>query len=172
MHGRHLQELLNRRLLPGCQGVMELHHVFQDGRLGEYLTDQRLDGLLYALERDHLRDQQVHHIAPDPWAVLHGAGHIGRERPLVSCPALGALLDLGVYVGDHLFKDDVDPGAPLNPLTGRLAQVFATGFALGDRGCMNGLNRAGVVATDSIVLVPLAVGAWVGDGGIVLGGLR
>ena len=54
MHGRHLQELLNRRLLPGCQGVMELHHVFQDGRLGEYLTDQRLDGLLYALERDHL----------------------------------------------------------------------------------------------------------------------
>ena len=34
------------------------------------------------------------------------------------------------YVGDHLFKDDVDPGAPLNPLTGRLAQVFATGFAL------------------------------------------
>ena len=46
MHGRHLQELLNRRLLPGCQGVMELHHVFQDGRLGEYLTDQRLDGLL------------------------------------------------------------------------------------------------------------------------------
>ncbi len=37
---------------------------------------------------------------------------------------------------------------------------------------MNGLNRAGVVATDSIVLVPLAVGAWVGDGGIVLGGLR
>ena len=26
---------------------------------------------------------------------------------------------------------------------------------------MNGLNRAGVVATDSIVLVPLAVGAWV-----------
>ena len=32
---------------------------------------------------------QVHHIAPDPWAVLHGAGHIGRERPLVSCPALG-----------------------------------------------------------------------------------
>ncbi|WP_419631446.1 hypothetical protein, partial [Thiolapillus sp.] len=39
--------------------------------------------LLYALERDHLRDQQVHHIAPDPWAVLHGAGHIGRERPLV-----------------------------------------------------------------------------------------
>ncbi|WP_419611037.1 hypothetical protein, partial [Thiolapillus sp.] len=39
-------------------------------------------------------------IALDPWAVLHGAGHIGRERPLVSCPALGALLDLGVYVGD------------------------------------------------------------------------
>ncbi|WP_419612247.1 hypothetical protein, partial [Thiolapillus sp.] len=169
-------------------------------------------------------------------------------------------------MGDHLFKDDVDPGAPLNPLTGRLAQVFATGFALADqaclrprdrfwdipvpkidsafdnlfvpqpswspsttqqlrklvaapylapndwtprseayfvfplaqgtpgkqcglaatgvyqpslrspwlaaRGCMNGLNRAGVVATDSIVLVPLAVGAWVGDGGIVLGGLR
>ncbi len=63
---------------------------------------QRLDGLLYALERDHQRDQQVHHIALDPWAVLHGAGHIGRERPLVSCPALGALLDLGVYVGDHL----------------------------------------------------------------------
>ncbi len=73
MHGRHLQELLNHRLLPGRQGVMELHHVFQDGRLEEYLTDQRLDGLLYALERDHLRDQQVHHIAPDPWAVLHGA---------------------------------------------------------------------------------------------------
>ncbi|WP_419612035.1 hypothetical protein, partial [Thiolapillus sp.] len=43
---------------------------------------------------------------------------------------------------------------------------------LAARGCMNGLNRAGVVATDSIVLVPLAVGAWVGDGGIVLGGLR
>ena len=128
--------------------------------------------MLYALERDHLRDQQVHHIALDPWAVLHGAGHIGRERPLVSCPALGALPDLGVYVGDPLFKDDVDPGAPLNPLTGCLAQVFATGFALADRGCMNGLNRAGVVATDSIVLVPLAVGAWVGDGGIVLGGLR
>ncbi|WP_419615235.1 hypothetical protein, partial [Thiolapillus sp.] len=43
-----------------------------------------------------------------------------------------------------LAADDVDPGAPLNPLTGRLAQVFATGFALADRGCMNGLNRAGV----------------------------
>ncbi|WP_419605096.1 hypothetical protein [Thiolapillus sp.] len=75
-------------------------------------------------------------------------------------------------MGDHLFKDDVNPGAPLKLLTGRLAQVFATGFALGDRGCMNGLNRAGVGATDSIVLVPLAVGAWVDGGGIVLGGLR
>ena len=62
--------------------------------------------------------------------------------------------------------------APLKLLTGRLAQVFATGVALGDGGRLNGLNRAGVVATDSIVLVPLAVGAWVGDGGIVLGGLR
>ncbi|WP_419589892.1 hypothetical protein, partial [Thiolapillus sp.] len=65
-------------------------------------------------------------------------------------------------MGDPLFKDDVDPGAPLNPLTGRLAQVFATGFALGDRGCMNGLNRAGVGAADTVVLIPLAVGAWVG----------
>ena len=88
MHGRHLQELLNRRLLPGCQGVMELHHVFQDGRLGEYLTDQRLDGLLYALELDHLRDQQVHHIALDPWAVLHGAGHIRRHNRRAGFPIL------------------------------------------------------------------------------------
>ncbi len=62
--------------------------------------------------------------------------------------------------------------APLKLLTGRLAQVFATGFALGDGGRLNGLNRAGVGAADTVVLIPLAVGAWVGGGGIVLGGLR
>ncbi|WP_419630947.1 hypothetical protein, partial [Thiolapillus sp.] len=64
---------------------------------------------------------------------------IGCQRPSrfwgLGCPKIyheaEDTLDLGVYVGDHLFKDDVDPGAPLNPLTGRLAQVFATGFALG-----------------------------------------
>ena len=62
-------------------------------------------------------------------------------------------------MGDHLFKDDVNPGAPLKLLTGRLAQVFATGFAWGDGGRLNGLNRAGVGAADTVVLIPLAVGA-------------
>ena len=51
--------------------------------------------------------------------------------------------------------------APLKLLTGRLAQVFATGFAWGDGGRLNGLNRAGVAAADTVVLIPLAVGAWV-----------
>ncbi len=56
-----------------------------DGRLGEYLTDQRLDGLLYALERDHLRDQQVHHIALDPWAVRQRENKVGlrTRRPVI-----------------------------------------------------------------------------------------
>ncbi len=43
---------------------------------------------------------------------------------------------------------------------------------MGDGGRLNGLNRAGVGAADTVVLIPLAVGAWVGGGGIVLGGLR
>ncbi|WP_419597541.1 hypothetical protein, partial [Thiolapillus sp.] len=66
---------------------------------------------------------------------------IGCQRPSrfwgLGCPKIYHEAE------DTLVKDDVDPGAPLNPLTGRLAQVFATSFALGDRGCMNGLNRAG-----------------------------
>ncbi|WP_419620204.1 hypothetical protein, partial [Thiolapillus sp.] len=109
-------------------------------------------------------------LIPGPYctgpAISAGKGPLFRVRHWGHC-----LISASTWV-TTFFKDDVDPGAPLKLLTGRLAQVFATGFAWGDGGRLNGLNRAGVTAADTVVLIPLAVGAWVGGGGIVLGGLR
>ena len=48
---------------------MQLHHVFQDGRLVDRLSDQCLDRLLSPLEGDHLSDQQVQDIGLDAWSI-------------------------------------------------------------------------------------------------------
>jgi hypothetical protein len=42
MHGGLGEELFDGRVLPGCQGLMQLQHVLQDGRLGEGPIDPAL----------------------------------------------------------------------------------------------------------------------------------
>ena len=169
MHRGHGQDLFNGGLLPGIQCLMQLHHVFQDGRLGDHLSDQCLDRLLNPLQRDHLGDQQVQDIGLDAWPILQRTGHVGREPALGLRLATGALLDLGVNVAHHLFKDDVDPGASFVSVTGRVAEVFAAGFALIDFGDLNGLYRPGVAGARIVLRLALAIGARTGDCGIVLG---
>ena len=67
LHFAH--DLFHRGLLPVRQGMMQLHHVFQNGRLVDRLSDQCLDRLLSPLEGDHLNDQQVQDIGLDAWSI-------------------------------------------------------------------------------------------------------
>ena len=82
MQGGLREQLLDSRLLPGRQGVMKLHHVVEQGRLGEAPIDQSLERLLHPFEREHLCHEQVQHIGADAEAVLDRAGERGRECPL------------------------------------------------------------------------------------------
>ena len=65
------------------------------------------------LEREHLRDEQVHDVGFDAGAVLQRSGHLVGE----ACPGLGVaartVLDLCVGVTHDLLEHDVDEGAPL-----------------------------------------------------------
>ena len=144
MQGGPGQELFNGGLFPVRQGMVQLHHVLQDGRLRDDPADQCPDRLLHPLQREHLGDQQVQDVGPDPCAVLQRAGHVRRKLTFGLRPAAGALLDLGIHVAHHLFKEEVDAGTPIVSLTGHLAQVFATGPALVDAGNLDGLHRPGV----------------------------
>ena len=126
MHGRHGQEAFDGALLPLGQGLMELSHVVEERGLGDGLSDQGLDRLRGALEREHLGDEQVHDIGLEAVAVLHRAGHLGGE----ACPCLGVaagtVLDLGIEVTHHLLEHDVDEGASFVPEAGGIGEVFAT----------------------------------------------
>ncbi len=151
---------------------MELHHVFQYGRLGEGPADERLDGLLHPFEGKHLRHQQIEHVGLDAGAVLLRAGQILRERPLRLGLALGALLDFGVDVLKRLLEDDVDAGAALVPQGSGIAQVFPAALAGGGGGDRHGLDGAGIRGAWRIRLRPFALGPGSGGRLFLLGGLR
>ena len=63
------------------------------------------------VEREHLRDEQVHDVGLDAGAVLQRSGHLEGE----ACARLGvaarAVLDLCVGVTHDLLEHDVDEGA-------------------------------------------------------------
>ena len=68
------EELRDGRLLPGGQGLVQLHHVLEEGRRGEEPIDQGVERLLHPLEREHLGEEQVQDIGLDAEAVLHRSG--------------------------------------------------------------------------------------------------
>ena len=65
------------------------------------------------VERDHLGDQQIHHVGLEAIAVLQRAVHVRRESSRRALLTPGAVLDLRVDVMDDLLEQDVDPGASL-----------------------------------------------------------
>ena len=77
------------------------------------MVEQGLEGLLHALEGEHLGCQQVHGIGLDTGPVLQRTAERPGERSAGLGAALWALLDLGVDVSDPLLEDDVDLGASL-----------------------------------------------------------
>ena len=108
MQGRHGEEAFDGTLLPFGQGLMELHHVVEEGGLGEGLCDEGVHRVGDALEREHLGDEQVHDVGLEAIAVLERAGHrVGEGRPGLGVAA-GTVLDLCIGVIHHLLEDDVD----------------------------------------------------------------
>ena len=113
VHRRHGEEALDGVALPFGEGVMELCDVAEECGFGEELTDEGVHRLCDTLEREHLRDEQVHDIGFDAGAVLQRSGHLVGE----ASPGLGVathtVLDLRIDVTHDLLEHDVDEGAPL-----------------------------------------------------------
>jgi hypothetical protein len=101
--------------------------------------------LLNPIQREHLGDQQIQDIILDARPILQRAGHFRRETPLGVYLAKGALLDLDGHVGNHLLKEDVDPGASFVSLTGRLTEALAAALAPIDFDDLNGFDGACVL---------------------------
>ena len=66
------EDLLDGGLLPGRQGLVQLHHILEDRRLGDEPIDQRMDRLLNPLQGEHLGEEQIQDIGLDAGAVLQG----------------------------------------------------------------------------------------------------
>ena len=105
---------------------MELCDVAEERGLGEGASNEGVHRLGDTLEREHLRDEQVHDVGFDAGAVLQRSGHLVGE----ACARLGvaarAVLDLCVGVTHDLLEHDVDEGAPLVAEAGGVGEVFAT----------------------------------------------
>ena len=87
---------------------MELCDVAEERGLGEGASNEGVHRLGDTLEREHLRDEQVHDVGFDAGAVLQRSGHLVGE----ACARLGvaarAVLDLCVGVTHDLLEHDVD----------------------------------------------------------------
>ena len=104
MQRRQAQQFVDGRRLPTFQRRMQSDHELQQRRWRNGHIDQRLDRLQHPVERDHLGDQQIHHVGFEAVAVLQGAGHVRWELPRRPLPAPGAILDLCVDVMDDLSR--------------------------------------------------------------------
>ena len=113
VQGWHVEQFLNGRCLPTFQRRMQAEHELQYRCRGDGHIDQRLDRLQHPVERDHLGDQQIHHVGLEAIAVLQGAVHVRRESSRRALLTPGAVLDLRGDVMDHLLEQNVDPGASL-----------------------------------------------------------
>ena len=126
VHRRLCEEALDGLVFPLGERVMELGDVAEERRLGQELADEGVHRLGDALEREHLRDEQVHDVGLDAGAVLERSGHLGGEaRPGLGVAAR-AVLDFGVGVTHDLLEHDVDEGAALvseATLLGYVAQL-------------------------------------------------
>ena len=172
VQGGQREEPVDRRLLPLLEGQMQQHHVLEDGRLGDDLAEQGLEGLLHALQGEHLGDQQIERIRLNARPVLQGTTERLRERSSGLGAAMRAALDLGIDVRDDLFEDDVDLGAPFVPFTANLVQILTALLAEADLGDFIALDGTGIGRAGLAEHLALAVGARAGDGGLVLRGLR
>ena len=105
--------MLDGTALPFGEGVMELCDVAEERGLGEGASNEGVHRLGNTLEREHLRDEQVHDVGFDAGAVLQRSGHLVGE----ASPGLGVatrtVLDLRIDVTHDLLEHDVDEGAPL-----------------------------------------------------------
>ena len=96
MHGRGGEQALDGVVLPLGEGAVELSDVAEERRFGQELADEDMHRLGDAFEREHLRDEQVHDIGLDAWAVLQRSRHLaGKARTGLGVTAR-AVLDFGV----------------------------------------------------------------------------
>ena len=98
-------------------------------------------------------------------------GHLGGEGCAGVGVAARAALGLGVDVGDGLFEDDVDAGAPLVVVACDGAQVLAAVRAVRDGAVRDVLDGAGVGGARIVVFGSLALGAGAGERGLLVGAL-
>ena len=146
VHRRHGEQALDGVALPLGERVMELCDVAEERGLGEGASNEGVHRLGDTLEREHLRDEQVHDVGFDAGAVLQRSGHLVGE----ACARLGvaarAVLDLCVGVTHDLLEHDVDEGAPLVACAGGVGEVFATAPARIDAEHLDVFAGAGVGA--------------------------
>ena len=129
VHRRSGEEALDGVVLPLGEGVVELGDVAEQRRFGQELADEGVHRVGDALEREHLRNQQVHDVGLDAGAVLEWSGHrVGEARTGLGVAAR-AMLDVGVGVTHDLLEHDVDEGAPLVADAGGVGEVFAAACA-------------------------------------------
>jgi hypothetical protein len=166
------EERLDGGALPLGQGVMQLQDPLQQGRFGDDLLDEGGQRVLHPLQCHHLGDQQVQDEGLDPGAVLQRAGQIRREAALGQRLTAGAGLELGIDMAHHLLEDDVDAGAPLVTLTGRIGQIGTAAGTGGDGSDGDGLDRAGVAGALQGRFWAVGLAAGPAGGVIVLGGAR
>ena len=129
VHRRLCEEALDGLALPLGERVMELGDVAEERRLGQELADEGVHRLGDALEREHLRDEQVHDVGLDAGAVLERSGHLGGEARTGLGVAARAVLDLCVGMAHDLLEHDVDEGAALVTGAGGVGEVFAAARA-------------------------------------------
>ena len=97
---------------------------------------------------------------------------IRQETPLGLHLTTGTLLELGIQVDHHLFKDAVDAGTCFVSLTGRTVEVFAASVARIGVDDLSGFDGSRVAGVGVVLRLALAFGARPGHRGVVLGGAR
>ena len=151
VHRRHGEQALDGVVLPLGERVMELCDIAEERGLGEGASNEGVHRLGDTLEREHLRDEQVHDVGFDAGAVLQRSGHLVGE----ACPGLGvaarAVLDWCIGVTHDLLEHDVDEGAPLAACAGGVGEVLATAPACIDAEHRDALAGAGVGAARVVV---------------------
>ena len=78
MYRRSGEQPLDGVVLPFGERAVELCDVAEQRRLGQELADEGVHRLSDALEREHLRNQQVHDVGLDAGAVLEWSGLSAR----------------------------------------------------------------------------------------------
>ena len=111
---RHFRQPFNGRAFPLRQTAFYAHDPFQQSRLENPTSAKQLEQLGGALERNHLRHQQIGGECDDPIAILKRSGHVVGKLAAVDHFAVRTALDLRVNANLLSFELGLDDHPQLN----------------------------------------------------------